>query len=78
MTVTAGMFRQIGQATFDHLDMALLYEPGKKVANIQYVYYRSVQRNPTDFLNNLFYKVTNNLEEFFSIYYTKLFRKSFE
>ncbi len=78
MTVATGMFRQIGQATFDHLDMALLYEPGKKVANIQYVYYRSVQRNPTVFLDKLFYKETNNWEKFFSIYYTKLFRKSFE
>ncbi len=57
--------------------MALLYEPIKKIASIQYVYYRSIERKASGFKDKAFYQVTGNLEGFLSKYYTNLFRDNF-
>ncbi len=57
--------------------MALLYEPRKKIATIQYVYYRSIERKASGFKGKTFYQVTENLEGFLSKYYTNLFRDNF-
>ncbi len=58
--------------------MALLYEPEKKAATIQYVYYRSIERNATGFQRELFNAITGDLEGLFSKYYTNLFRETFK
>ncbi len=72
--ITSGLLR-IGRVTFNHLDMALLYEPKETVASIKYVFYRSVGRTATGFQAMLFYKVAKNVKNFFSSYYTNLFRQ---
>ncbi len=58
--------------------MALLYEPEKKTATIQYVYYRSIEKNATGFQRELFNAITGDLEGLFSKYYTNLFRQTFK
>ncbi len=57
---------------FEHLDIALLYEPGTRVATIQYVHYRSVKRKTTGYQSRIFNLITGNLEGFFTQYYTSL------
>ncbi len=74
--ITSGLLR-IGRVTFNHLDMALLYEPKEKVTTIKYIYYRSIRRTVTGFQATVFYKVAKNVENFFSSYYTNLFRQMF-
>ncbi len=72
--ITSGLLR-IGRVTFNHLDMALLYEPKETVTSIQYVHYGSVGRAATGFQTTVFYKVAKNVENFFSSYYANLFRQ---
>ncbi len=36
----------IGKVIFQHLDMAVLYDPNAKTASISYVYYRTIERRP--------------------------------
>ncbi len=72
------MLTPIGEILFGHLELAVLYDPDEKTAIVYYVYYRSVERRPSGIANGRFFKVTRNLEELFSTYYTTIFRKFFE
>ncbi len=72
------MLTPIGEILFEQLELAVLYDPDEKTAIVYYVYYKSIERRPSGIANGRFYKVTRNLEELFSEYYTTIFRKFFE
>ncbi len=64
----------IGKVIFQHLDMAVLYDPNAKTASISYVYYRTIESGD----NGQFFKVTRNFEGLFPEYYANFFNKDFE
>ncbi len=72
------MLTPIGEVLFEHLDLAVLYAPDEKTAIVYYVYYRTIERRPSGIANGRFFKVTRNLEELFSEYYTTVFNKYFK
>ncbi len=72
------MLTPIGEVLFEHLDLAVLYDPDEKTAIVYYVYYRTIERRPSGIANGRFLKVTRNLEELFSEYYTTVFNKYFK
>ncbi len=72
------MLTPIGEILFDHLDLAVLYDPDEKTAIVYYVYYRSIERRPSGIATGRFFKVTRTLVELFSEFYTTSFRKFFE
>ncbi len=57
------MLTPIGEILFDHLDLAVLYDPDKKTAIVHYVYCRTIERIPFGLAHSHFFRVTRNLEE---------------
>ncbi len=72
------MLTPIGEILFDHLELAVLYDPDEKTTIVYYVHYRSIERRPSGIATGRFFKVIRNLEELFSAYYTTIFSKFFE
>ncbi len=72
------MLTPIGEIIFDHLELAVLYDPDEKTAIVYYVYYRSIERRPSGIANGRFFKVKRNLEELLSEYYKTIFSKFLE
>ncbi len=71
------MLTPIGEILFDHLDLAVLYDPGEKTAIVHYVYCRTIERIPFGLAHGHFFRVTRNLEELFFENSTSVLNKFF-
>ncbi len=72
------MLTPIGEVIFQHLDMAVLYDPNGETEIVYYVYYRTIERRGSGVANGRFFKVTRNLEDSFSKYNTFVLKKFFK
>ncbi len=72
------MLTHIGEVLFEHLDMAVLYDPNTKTAIVYYVLCCTIDRRPSGVANCRFFRVTQNPEALFSEYYTTVLNKFFK
>ncbi len=72
------LLTHIWDVIFQHLDMAVLYDPNAKTAIVYYVLCRTIDRRQSGVANGRFFRVTQNPEALFSEYYTTVLNKFFE